>query len=149
MTMLFRRDPGLTSLKKTRTVAINSGRSHAAKAAWKTRTSAVYKAKKSEAASKTALSIWAADHGWSVVFFEGKSGAPRTGIVDAILTRIAPRQPDTIQVRLVQLKSGSGGFKPSEVKRLRAAVENIQATWYFVGFDGEDLHWSGEAQPGD
>jgi hypothetical protein len=136
-------------MKKTRTLAISSHRSQAAKAAWKTRTSAVYKAKRSEAASKAALSIWAADHGWSVVFFEGKSGAPRTGIVDALLARIAPRRPDTIQVRLIQLKSGSAGFKPQEVKRLKSAVENVETSWYFVGFDGQDLHWSGDAQPGD
>lgn len=135
--------------KEVTTEPVKNTRSHAAIAAWKTRKSPVYKAKRSEAASKAALSIWAADHGWSIVFFHGKSGAPRTGIVDALLTRIAPKQPDSIQVRLVQLKSGSAGFKASEVKRLKAAVENIHVTWYFVGFDGEDLHWSGEAQPGD
>lgn len=135
--------------KETNARLIKNNRSHAAAAAWKTRKSAVYKAKRSEAASKAALSIWAADHGWSVVFFEGKRGAPRTGIVDALLTRIAPRRPDTIQVRLIQLKSGSAGFKPQEVKRLKSAVENVEVSWYFVGFDGEDLHWSGDAQPGD
>ena len=135
--------------KEVTTGPAKNNRTDAANAAWRTRRSPVYKAKKSEAASKAALSIWAADHGWSVVFFQGKSGAPRTGIVDALLTRIAPRQPDIIQIRLVQLKSGSAGFKAAEVKRLKAAVENVHATWYFVGFDGEDLHWSGEAQPGD
>jgi len=99
---------GDDAMKKETTTRGN--RSHAAAAAWKTRKSAVYRAKKSEAASKAALSIWAADHGCSVVFFEGKSGAPRTGIVDALLTRIAPRRPDTIQMRLIQLKSGSAGL---------------------------------------
>ena len=124
-------------------------RSSAATAAWKTRKSAVYKAKRSEQTSKAALSSWAADHGWSVAFFEGKTGAPRTGIVDALLSRIAPRRPDIMQVRLIQLKSGSAGLKPKEVKRLNDAVENIEVSWYFVGFDGTDLHWSGDAQPGD
>ena len=135
-------------MKRKISISLNNNvRTEAAIAAWRTRRSAVYKAKKSEAGSKAALSIWAADNGWKVVFFEGKSGAPRTGIVDALLTRIAPRQPDLIQVRLVQLKSGSAGFRAAEVKRLKSAVTNLKASWYFVGFDGQDLHWSGEADP--
>lgn len=122
-------------------------RSDAARAAWVTRRSPVYRARKSEASSKTALSIWAGRNGWKVVFFEGKSGRPRTGIVDALLTRIAPGQPDKIQIRLIQLKSGSAGFKASEIRRIKKAAENIQANWYFVGFDGHELHWSAEPQP--
>jgi hypothetical protein len=119
-------------------------RSQAAMASWLTRKSASYRAKKSESASKEALSQWAAKNGWRVVFFEGRTGAPRTGIIDALLTRIAPRQPDVLQIRLVQLKSGSAGLTPGELKRLKTAVARLETSWCFVGFDGQDLHWSGE-----
>jgi hypothetical protein len=130
-------------------MATKTNCSRVAKDAWKTRKSPVYRAKKSEAAGKVALSIWAAENGWKIVFFEGKRGGPRTGIVDAVLIRIAPKRPDVLQLRLVQLKSGTAGFKPSEVKRLKEAVTNLQTNWYFAGFDGKDLYWSAEVQPGD
>jgi hypothetical protein len=65
-----------------------------------------YRAAKSERASKIALSEWCQENGWKVVFFESATGSPRTGVVDAVIVRIKPREPDAIEVRLVQLKSG-------------------------------------------
>jgi hypothetical protein len=49
--------------------------------AWKTRKikSAFIKVRASEAASKEALNVYLEERGWKVVFFEGKTGSPRTG----------------------------------------------------------------------
>jgi hypothetical protein len=55
-----------------------------AKKAWETRRSARYRASKSERASKSALAAWCRANSWKLLFFEGETGAPRTGIVDAI-----------------------------------------------------------------
>lgn len=87
--------------------------------------SAVYKAKRSEASSRAALSIWAADHGWSIVFFDGESGAPRTGIVDVLLTRIAPRRPDTNQVRHVFECTGKVAYAPIKSGRSDSFVSSV------------------------
>jgi hypothetical protein len=76
-----------------------------------------------------------------VVFFEGRTGAPRTGIVDAVLVRIAPRQPDSIELRLAQLKAGAGGLTATEVKRLKAAASQVAANWSLAAFDGNELHF--------
>lgn len=94
-------------------------RSEAAIKSWVTRRSPRYRAAKSEKSSKTALSEWCQENGWKVVFFEGPSGSPRTGIVDAVIVRIKPRDPDAIEVRLVQLKSGVAGLTGAEVARLK------------------------------
>jgi len=115
-------------------------RSEAAIKAWATRRSAHYRATKSESASKAALSAWCQDNGWKVVFFDGPTGAPRTGIVDAIIARIKPRSPDLIEVRLVQLKSGVGGLTGAEITRLKKAVINLTSDWLLAAFDGDTLH---------
>jgi hypothetical protein len=117
-----------------------SSRRKAAKKAWQTRRTPVYRARKSEAASKKALDEHCKKKGWQVVFFEGRTGSPRTGVVDAVMVRIAPGYPDRIEIRLVQLKGGRGGLKPSEVTRLKKAVEDVSVSWLLAAHDGENLH---------
>jgi hypothetical protein len=97
-------------LGKAMSVSTPDSRSEAAIKAWAIRGSASYRAAKSEKASKIALSEWCQKNGWKVVFFESATGYPHTGIVDAVIVRIKPREPDAIEVRLVQLKSGVGSI---------------------------------------
>jgi hypothetical protein len=115
-------------------------RSIAARKAWATRRSANYKARKTERASKAALSAWCRTNGWKVLFFEGTTGAPRTGIVDAIIARVGPADADAVEVRLVQLKAGSGGVTATEIARLKTAREKLSCDWVVAAFDGETLH---------
>ena len=115
-------------------------RSAAAKKAWATRRSARYKARKTERASKEALSAWCRANGWKVLFFEGNTGAARTGIVDAVIARISRADADAVEVRLVQLKAGSGGVTATEITRLKTAGEKLSCDWVVAAFDGETLH---------
>jgi hypothetical protein len=115
-------------------------RSKSAKKAWGTRQSAPYRASRSERASKQALSAWCVSHGWRVIFFEGRTGAPRTGIVDAVIARIRPREADGIDIRLVQLKSGAGGLTGREIARIKEAVNRTSTGWMLAAFDGQTLH---------
>jgi hypothetical protein len=62
-----------------------------------------------------------------VVFFESRTGFPRTGIVDAVLLRLRPKQADTVELRLLQLKSESAGLTATESRRLRRAAEGVDA----------------------
>jgi hypothetical protein len=93
-------------------------RSDAAKLAWKKiRAKGAWKrAHASEAASKVALKSYCLKHGWKVAFFEGKTGAPRTGIIDAVAFRIARGKSDVLDLRLVQLKGGKAGVSGPEPK---------------------------------
>lgn len=125
--------------------AVFAARSLAARKAWATRTTPRYRAGKSERSSKLALSAWAEANGWRVVFFEGSTGAPRTGIVDAILIRLARGQPDVVEIRLVQLKAGAGGLTAREIARLKGALQAMRCEWVLAAFDGTDLHFL----PGD
>jgi len=122
-------------------------RSAAARKAWQTRRSARYRASKSEKASKVALAAWCRANGWKVLFFEGASGAPRTGIVDAIIARIRPGDADAIELKLVQLKSGAGGLAAREIARLKEAVTNLSKDWLLAAFDGNTLHVLPEMPP--
>jgi len=74
------------------------------------------------------------------VFFEGTSGAPRTGIVDAVMVRIKPARPDSIEVRLVQPKAGVAGLKGAEIARLKKAVSALSSDWLLAAFDDGTLH---------
>jgi hypothetical protein len=99
------------------------------------------KARASEAASKEALRAYCEKHGWHVAFFEGKTGAPRTGIIDAVAFRIARGKSDVLDLRLVQLKGGNAGISGKEIARLKKAVETVSVNWLFAAFDGDTLHF--------
>jgi hypothetical protein len=75
-----------------------------------------------------------------VAFFEGPTGAPRTGIIDAVAFRLDRRNPDRLDVRLIQLKGGKAGVSGREIARLKQAAEGATVTWSIAAFDGETLH---------
>lgn len=114
----------------------------AAKKAVQTRLklAAFAKARAAEAASKEALRTYCQKHGWRVAFFEGKTGSPRTGIVDAIVFRIARKNADALELRLVQLKGGKAGVSGSEIARLKKASEVAAVNWLVAAYDGDTLH---------
>ncbi len=114
-------------------------RQRAARAAWRTMRKPWWRAGESAKKSKTALEEWAEHNGWRVVFLDAKSGNPRTGIVDAVLVRIASQSPDTVELKLVQLKGGNSGLKPAEVRRLERATENVKIDALHVYHDREGL----------
>jgi hypothetical protein len=109
--------------------------------AWKTRRtkSAFIKVRASEAASKEALKAYLEEHGWQVVFFEGKTGSPRTGIIDAVAYRLDQKNADQLDVKLIQLKGGNAGITGKEIGRLKQAAENAKVSWTIAAFDGEIL----------
>ena len=114
----------------------------AAEKAWKTiRARRTFvKARASEAASKEALKTYCEETRWKVAFFEGKTGAPRNGIIDAIAFRLQRKNADAIEVRLIQLKGGKAGVSGPEIARLKRAVIDARISWMVAAFDGEALH---------
>jgi hypothetical protein len=109
--------------------------------------SAWEKAHRAEAASKAAFKRYCTKHGWRVAFFEGKTGAPRTGIIDAVAFRIARGKSDVLDLRLVQLKGGSAGVSGREIARLKKAATSVSVNWLIAAFDGEALHLLPDLQP--
>lgn len=123
-------------------------RSQAALKAWKTRRwqAAFAKARAAEAASKQALQAFCQEHGWRehgwrVIFLEGPTGAPRTGVVDAIAVRVSRKNADALDFRLIQLKGGKAGISGREIARLKQAAVDASVNWLIAAFDGEVLHF--------
>jgi hypothetical protein len=104
------------------------------------RANAFTKARAAEAASKEALRLYCAENFWRVGFFEGETGAPRTGIIDAIMFRVSRKNADVLDLRLVQLKGGKAGVSGAEIARLKKAVGTVETNWLIAAFDGETLH---------
>lgn len=102
--------------------------------------SAFAKARAAEAASKEAFRLYCQKHGWKVSFFEGATGSPRTGIVDAVAFRLGRKNADIVDVRLIQLKGGKAGVSGAEIARLKKAAANASVSWQIAAFDGESLH---------
>lgn len=117
-------------------------RREAALKAWKTRRirNAFVKARAAEAASKEALRSYCAERGWRVAFFEGATGSPRTGIIDAVAFRLGRGNPDECDVRLIQLKGGKAGVSGREIARLKKAAAIVKVEWLIAAYDGEVLH---------
>ena len=105
----------------------------------KKRMSALAKARAAEAASKEALRTYCEEHGWKVAFFEGLTGSPRTGIIDAVVFRLDRKNADALEIRLVQLKGGKAGVSASEIGRLKKAVSMASVNWLIAAYDGETL----------
>jgi hypothetical protein len=110
--------------------------------AWRTRRtmSAFAKARAAEAASKEALRLYCEGNGWKLAFFEGATGSPRTGIIDAIAFRLGRKNADLLDVRLIQLKGGKAGVSAAEIARLKKAADGATVNWLIAAFDGESLH---------
>ncbi len=114
----------------------------AALKSWRTRRtlSAFAKARAAEAASKEALRHYCEETGWKLAFFEGATGSPRTGIIDAIAFRLGRKNADLLDVRLIQLKGGRAGVSGAEIARLKKAAAGATVGWLIAAFDGEALH---------
>jgi hypothetical protein len=108
---------------------------------WKTRRikSAFIKVRASEAASKEALTLYMQERGWKVVFFEGKTGSPRTGIIDAVAYRLDRKNADQLDVKLIQLKGGKAGITGREIGRLKKAADTAKVSWALAAYDGETM----------
>lgn len=96
----------------------------AANKAWEVRHRGFHKSRSHERDSKEALRTWCRQNEWAVAFFEGRSGAARDGIVDAVIVRPAGTGA-RCAVKLVQLKSGNGGLTAAQIRRLRQAVKDL------------------------
>ena len=122
--------------------ALTRKRRAAAKKAVETRRhrDAFVKARAAEAASKEAMRLYCKEHGWRVAFFEGETGAPRTGIIDAIAFRLDRKNSDLLDIRLVQLKGGKAGVSGREIARLKQAATGATINWLIAEFDGDTLH---------
>lgn len=120
----------------------NSDRHAAALKSWRTRRamSAFAKARAAEAASKEALRLYCQQHCWKLAFFEGTTGSPRTGIIDAVAFRLQRQNADMLEIRLIQLKGGKAGISGPEIARLKKATEGATVKWLIAAFDGEALH---------
>ncbi len=101
--------------------------------------SAFAKVRASEAASKEALRLYCKEHRWKVAFFEGETGSPRTGIIDAIAFRLGRSNADLLDVRLIPLKGGKAGVTAAEIARLKKAAQGATVKWLIAAFDGEAL----------
>ena len=119
--------------RKRRTAALKAQQT-------KRRKGAFAKTHAAEAASKDALRTYCQQHGWRVAFFEGATGAPRTGVIDAIAFRLGRKNCDLLDVRLIQLKGGSADVTGREIARLKQAAAGATVKWLVAEFDGDALH---------
>ena len=72
-----------------------------------------------------------------MAFFEGSTGALRTGIIDAIAYKLGRTNPDRMDLRLIQLKGGRAGVRGEEIGRLKEAAEALKVDYLIAEFDGE------------
>ncbi|MEB2362891.1 MAG: hypothetical protein HUU41_16110 [Bryobacteraceae bacterium] len=54
--------------------------------------------------------------------------------------RIARKNRDLLEIRLVQLKGGNAGISGVEIARLKKAASTAVVSWLMGAFDGESLH---------
>jgi hypothetical protein len=99
------------------------------------------KSRAAEAASKSAMENYCKRHGWKFAFFEGATGSPRTGIIDAIMYRLGRKDSDILDLRMVQLKGGNAGVTGREITRLKRAAGSATVDWLIAELDGEVLHF--------
>src|SRR5438094_537711 len=79
-----------------------------------------------QAASKKALEDYCVETGWKLAVFEGSTGSPRTGIIDAFAYRLGRTRAtvDVLEILLIQLKGGKAGVTGAEIGRLKRAASH-------------------------
>jgi hypothetical protein len=60
-----------------------------------------------------------------LVLLDAASGNPRIEIIDGVMLRLRSGNPDTLEVKLVQLKGGAAGLTAREWARLDTAVRMV------------------------
>jgi hypothetical protein len=118
--------PGMT--KKMHEAGIKAAKTRRIRKAWQT-------AHAAERESKRVLVAYCQERGWRVAFFEGPTGAPRTGIIDAIAYRLGRGDPDKMDMRLIQLKGGKAGITGEEIRRLKDATRKVTVKYLIAEFD--------------
>ena len=93
-------------------------------------------------AAEERLSEWAAEHGWQIAFPNDSLGPDeRPGLIDAVLLRANPRQPNSLQMQLVRLHLGPGQPPAGQARRLHDCLEQVSAMTLYACVDGDDLHF--------
>jgi hypothetical protein len=96
--------------------------------AWRTRRGreAAAKAKKREKNAKTLAkySLFKKGYKWSVAL-ESKEGNEYKGIVDIVAVGRDRKDPDRLEVMLVQVKGGTARVTGEEIQRLRVAAKKV------------------------
>jgi hypothetical protein len=57
-----------------------------------------------------------------VAFFEGATGSPHTGIIDAVAFRLGRKNADQMDLRIVKLKGGKAGVSGAEIAVRKSAA---------------------------
>jgi hypothetical protein len=117
-------------MKKRHEAALKAWRTRRIKGSW-------VKAHAAEAASKAAFEAHFTRNGWRVAFFEGATGSPRTGIIDAVAFRLSRGKSDVLDLRLVQLKGGKAGVSAKEIGRLKEAASAVVVNWLIAEYDSD------------
>ena len=93
-------------------------------------------------AAENRLRDWALAHGWQIVFPNDALDADiRPGVVDAVLVRAHPRNPDNIHLQFVRLRLGAGRIPGAQARRLHDTLEKVSAKTLFACIEGDDLHF--------
>lgn len=83
------------------------------------------KAKNAKTFTKYILS----QKGYKCISLDSKKGYEYKGIVDLIAVRRDRKDPDRLNVVLIQVKGGSAKVSRDELKRLRLAVKQARVSW--------------------
>ena len=67
--------------------------------------------------------------GYKCISLDSKKGYEYKGIVDLIAVRRDRKDPDRLNVVLIQVKGGSAKVSRNELKRLRSAVKRVKVSW--------------------
>lgn len=79
--------------------------------------------------AKTFTKYFLGKLGYKCLSLDSKTGYEYVGVIDMIAVKRDPKDPDTLQITLFQIKGGSARVTMDEIRRLRKAIEKVKIYW--------------------
>jgi len=79
--------------------------------------------------------------GYKCISFDTPKGYEYKGVVDLIAAKRSTKNPDRLQIILLQVKGGKARITSDEISRLRAAAKHVKIGWNVVQKPGRTVRF--------
>ena len=79
--------------------------------------------------------------GYRCISLDSKRGYEYKGVVDLIAVKRYHRNPDRLEIMLLQVKGGSAKITNDELRRLQSAARNVKVLWNVAEKPGKTIRF--------
>jgi hypothetical protein len=117
---------------------LTSGRKAAQTRKWRRAASLAHRHSQN---AKTFAKYELSKKGYKCISLDSKKGYEYKGVVDLVAVKRNRKNPDLLEVMLLQVKGGNAKITRDEMNRLRAATRNVKVQWNIAEKPGRTIRF--------